>query len=267
MFLQAFLPNSSPRLIQQLTTDYSLSPHVWNEIVDKMNKMAKENRLIKQAVLGTYEKMKGKYPISRNRNQNNPKDDSGKQISQRGKKCVQFKSNTSTITGHSPAVTLSGNVIGSILKSSSSLTTSTNLVSTIAEETESQLDAEAEGQAHNLFSDCEVIMIILHPDIDYSSDSDSDKLNYTDERLKNLYVTKHIVSIIQPTPGRLATFNVKLFNTESVTVLFDTEATCSCISFPLYNQIADKSQMVEMQLWVGQVHSTSLCPKGIVKVT
>ena len=57
-----------------------------------------------------------------------------------------------------------------------------------------------------------------------------------------------MVSTIQPTPGRLATFNVKLFSTEPVTVLFNTGATCSCISFPLYNQISDKVQMVEMQL-------------------
>ena len=68
VFPQAFLPNSSPRLTQQLTTDYTLNPHVWNDIADKMNEMVEENRLIKQAVLGTYEKMKGRYPISRNRN-------------------------------------------------------------------------------------------------------------------------------------------------------------------------------------------------------
>ena len=67
------------------------------------------------------------------------------------------------------------------MKLNLSLGTSTNLVSTIAEETESQLDAEAEGQTHNLSSDCEVIMNILHPDVDYSSVSDSDELTYVDE--------------------------------------------------------------------------------------
>ena len=46
---QAFLLNSSQRLTQQLTTDYLISPHVWNEIDDKMNEMVEENRLIKQA--------------------------------------------------------------------------------------------------------------------------------------------------------------------------------------------------------------------------
>ena len=68
----------------------------------------------------------------------------------------------------------------SILKSNPSLATSTNLVSTIAEESESQLKAEA-GQTHNLTPDCKGIMNILQPDIDYSSDSDSDELIYADE--------------------------------------------------------------------------------------
>ena len=74
------------------------------------------------------------------------------------------------------------------------------------------------------------------------------------------------MSIIQPTPGRLATFDVKLFSTKLVTALFDTEATCICISFPLCNQISDKVQMVEMQLQVGQADSMSLHPIGIVMV-
>ena len=61
-----------------------------------MNKMAEENRLIKQAVLGTYERIKCNY----SRSSNNAKDDSGKQMSQSGKKYVQFKSNTNTGTNH-----------------------------------------------------------------------------------------------------------------------------------------------------------------------
>ena len=55
---QAFLPNSSPRLTQQLTTHCTISLHVWNEIADKMNEMAEENRHIKQAVLSTCERKK-----------------------------------------------------------------------------------------------------------------------------------------------------------------------------------------------------------------
>ena len=94
--------------------------------------MAEENRLIKQAVLGTYERMKGEYSNLRNKIQNNPEDDTGKQMSQSGKKSVQFKSNTNTGINHSSAVTCSGNAMCSILKTSPSLATSTNSVSTIA---------------------------------------------------------------------------------------------------------------------------------------
>ena len=103
-------------------------------------------------------------------------------MSQSGKKSVQFKSNTNTGTNHPPAVTCSGNAMHSILKSSPNLVTSTNSVFTIVEETESQLDAEAEiGQTHELSSACEAIMDILHPDIDSESDLDSDEISYMDE--------------------------------------------------------------------------------------
>ena len=41
-------------------------------------------------------------------------------------------------------------------------------MSTIAEDTESQLGADAElDQTHELSTDCEAIMGILHPDVDY----------------------------------------------------------------------------------------------------
>ena len=78
-------------------------------------------------------------------------------------------------------MTCSGNATCLILKLSPNLATSTNSVSTIAKETKSQLDAESEGQTHDLSSDCEVIMNILHPKVEYSFDSDSDELTYTDK--------------------------------------------------------------------------------------
>ena len=138
-----------------------------------------KKRLTKQAVLGTYEKMKGRYPVSRTRNQNNPKDESDKQISQICKNSVHFKSNTSTGTGHLSAVTHSFGAMQLILKLNPSLATSTNLVST--KETQSQLEAEAEGQTNNLSSDCKAIMNILYPDVDYSSDYDGNELTYAYE--------------------------------------------------------------------------------------
>ena len=66
--------------------------------------------------------------------------------------------------------------------------------------------------------------------------------------------------------GKLATFIIKLFNTEPVSVLFDTGAICSCILASLYDQISKKEAMIEKQLKVGQADGTSLGPKGLVKL-
>ena len=104
--------------------------------------MAEGNRHIKQAVVGTYERMKGNYSMSRNKissNQNIAKDDNSTQMGQIGKKSVQFKSNANTGTNHSLSVTHSGNATCLILKSSPNVATSTNSVSTIVKETESQM--------------------------------------------------------------------------------------------------------------------------------
>ena len=45
--------------MQQLTVDYVLNPNAWDEIATKLNEMAEENRLIKQAVHKTYNTMTG----------------------------------------------------------------------------------------------------------------------------------------------------------------------------------------------------------------
>ena len=45
--------------MQQITADYTLSQNAWDEITTKLNEMAKENRLIKQAVCKTYNAMTG----------------------------------------------------------------------------------------------------------------------------------------------------------------------------------------------------------------
>ena len=69
-----------------------------------------------------------------------------------------------------------------IFKASPNLAMRTNSVSTIVEETEPQLDADAElDQTQGLSPDCEAIMDILHSGVDFGSDSDSDELTYADE--------------------------------------------------------------------------------------
>ena len=65
--------------------------------------------------------------------------------------------------------------------------------------------------------------------------------------------------------GKLATFIVKLFNTEPVSALSDTGATCPCISAPFYDQISKQVAMIEKHLKVGQADGTNLGPKGLVK--
>ena len=45
-----FTPNRPLVLTQQLTVDSVMTQHAWDEITTKLNGMAKENRLIKQAV-------------------------------------------------------------------------------------------------------------------------------------------------------------------------------------------------------------------------
>ena len=54
-------------LTQQLTADYVMSQHAWEEITTKLNEMAKENRLIKQEVHKTYNTATGVLGKSKNK--------------------------------------------------------------------------------------------------------------------------------------------------------------------------------------------------------
>ena len=71
-----------------------------------------------------------------------------------------------------------------------------------------------------------------------------------------------MVSNVQVMKGKLATFIIKLFNTEPVSALFDTGAMCSCISASLYDHISKKVPMTKKHLKVGQTDGTSLGPQG-----
>ena len=74
------------------------------------------------------------------------------------------------------------------------------------------------------------------------------------------------MSSVQEVKGKLATFIVKLFNTEPISILFEPGVTCSCISVSLDDQISKKVTMVEKHLRVGQADGTSLGPEGLVKL-
>ena len=54
-------------LSQQLTADYVMSQHAWDEITTKLNEIAKENRLITQAVHKTYNTTTDVYRKSKNK--------------------------------------------------------------------------------------------------------------------------------------------------------------------------------------------------------
>ena len=54
-------------LAQQLTANYVMSQHAWDDITTKLNKMAKENGLIKQAVCKTYNTTTAVHGKSKNK--------------------------------------------------------------------------------------------------------------------------------------------------------------------------------------------------------
>ena len=62
----------------------------------------------------------------------------------------------------------------------------------------------------------------------------------------------------------LSNFIVKLLNNEPVIALFNTGATCSCISHQLVQKISDKVNMTKKTLWVKTASRTKLGPIGIV---
>ena len=71
---------------------------------------------------------------------------------------------------------------------------------------------------------------------------------------------------MQVMKGKLATFIIKLFNTEPVSACFDTGMTCSCTLVSLYAKISKNVAMIENHLKVGQADGISLGPKGLVKL-
>ena len=64
---QIFTSNRPPVLTQQLTADYVMSQHTWDEITTNVNEMAKENRFIKQAVNKTHNTATGVLGKSKNK--------------------------------------------------------------------------------------------------------------------------------------------------------------------------------------------------------
>ena len=57
---------------------------------------------------------------------------------------------------------------------------------------------------------------------------------------------------------KLSSFAVNLHNSEPLIALFDTEATCSCISHHLFTKISDKGYMMQKSLRVNTASVTTL---------
>ena len=66
---------------------------------------------------------------------------------------------------------------------------------------------------------------------------------------------------------KLSNFTVKLQNCNPVIALFDTGATCSCISYYLLIKIADKVNTVKKTLWVNTASGAILGPIGLTSLT
>ena len=73
-----------------------------------------------------------------------------------------------------------------------------------------------------------------------------------------------MISNIGYTKMKLSNFAVKCLNNKPTISLFDTGATCSCISHHLFQKISDKVNMTRKVLQVNMVKRATLGPKGIV---
>ena len=138
--------------MQQLTADYVMSQHAWDEITTKLNEMAKENRLTKQAVCKTYNTatcMLGKEKNKTLTASPNDRTNNHKQPNQ-GSKSVRFSSRDqdtkSTTTSAKKAKSTKP-----ILKSNTKMMTDDQQsVTMISEDTDSQDDTETD-HAYNKF--------------------------------------------------------------------------------------------------------------------
>ena len=202
-----FTPNIPPVLTQQLTADYAMTQHAQDETVTKLNKMAKENRLIKQAVCKTYNtaatgvlwKAKNKTANPNGRTNNNKQHN-------RHLKSVRFSSKDQDMK---PTTTPAQKAKSTkpILKWNTKTTIYyQQSVTMISEDTDSLDDTETD-HAYDHSSDQEVMMDILCPDLDSESDSNEDDCLFGTEWLDT--ATELLVSNMHTMNGKVATFIIQ----------------------------------------------------------
>ena len=93
-----------------------------------------------------------------------------------------------------------------------------------------------------------------------SDSSDTDGMEWLDN---SFYEQNHTISNLEYAKLKLSNFAIKILKTEPITALFDTGATCSCISQQIFKKIADKINMIRKQLKVNTVSGATLGPIGI----
>ena len=158
--------------MQQLTADYALGQNVMDEIATKLNEMAKESRLIKQAVCKWYNtatgilgKAKNKTlvinPDNRvnNKKQTNP-DSKGIRSSLRDHDSKSTTTPLQKVKSTKP--TLKTNT--------KTMTDDQQSVTMMSEDTDSWDDTETD-HTYDHSSDQEAIMDILFPDLNFELDS------------------------------------------------------------------------------------------------
>ena len=82
----------------------------------------------------------------------------------------------------------------------------------------------------------------LHDTVITSEDSDSNDTDGTEWLDDSFYDHTHTISNLEYTNLKLSNFAVKPISNEPITAIFDTDATCLCISQQISMEISDKSQ-------------------------
>ena len=101
-----------------------------------------------------------------------------------------------------------------------------------------------------------------------SEDSDTCDMDETEWLDDNFfYQQAHMVSNLEYAELKLSNFTVKLHYCDPIIALFDTGATCSCISYQLFTKISDKVNVITKTLWVNTASGTTPGPLGIAHLT
>ena len=96
-----------------------------------------------------------------------------------------------------------------------------------------------------------------------SNNSGSSDIDGTEWLDNSFYEQSYTISNLKYAKLKLSHFAVKILKTVPVTALFDTGATCPCISQQIFKKIADKINMIKRPLNMNTVSRAILGPIGI----